>query len=236
VKNEISIEGDDELAATKRRTNVNVLLALQGTLDEPNIGLDIQIPELQSSTLISSVDRKLNNLRNDPNELNTQVFGLLLFDSFLLSNNNVSGFGSVGNNIALSSISNLISSQLNRLATNVVKGVDVSVNVNSYDSNYVNDGAGGVVTEVGLQVSKQLFDERLSLSASGNVDLANGNSAATPYSAFIGDFVLEYKLTQNGRYRVRVFSKTDYDRLLNENTNKNGVSLFFNRSFDSKIK
>lgn len=234
IKNEISID-ESEIATAKKRTDVEVHLSLQGTLDEPTIGLDIQVPNLQSSTLISSIDRKLNKLRDDPNELNSQVFGLLIFDSFMLSNNAVSGFGSLGNNIALSSISNLISSQLNKLASNVIKGVDVSVNVNSYDSKYANEGEGGIVTEVGLQVSKQLFNNRLSLSANGNVDLANGGDTSTPYSSFIGDFVLEYKLTENGRYRLRVFSKTDYDRLLNENTNKNGTSLFFSKSFDSKI-
>ena len=110
--------------------------------------------------------------------------------------------------------------------------IDVSFNVNSYDSQYVNNGAGGNVTEVGLQVSKQLFNDRLSVSATGNVDLEENDTEA--YSSVVGDFVLEYKLTEDGRYRIRVFSKTDYDRLLNENNNKNGVSLFFKKSFNSK--
>lgn len=232
IKNEISIN-DSEISSAQRRTNVEVYLSLNGSLEAPEILLDIQIPDLQSSNLVSAVERKLNELRNDPNELNNQVFGLLLFDSFLLSDNASSGFGNIGSNIALSSISNLISSQLNKLAGNVIKGVDVNVSVNSYDSDYINSGAGGNVTEIGLQVSKQLFNDRLKITAGGNVDLAE-NSTASSYSSFIGDFVLEYKLTESGRYRIRVFSKSAYDRILDENSNKNGVSLFFNRTFDSK--
>jgi len=234
IKNEISID-DSEVSSAQRRTNVEVHLQLNGTLNEPAIKLDIQVPDLQSSSLTSSIDRKLNELRSNPNELNSQVFGLLIFDSFLLSDNVSTGLGGVGSNIALNSISSLITSQLNNFASDVIKGVDVNVNINSYDSKYANGGAGGNVTEVGLQVSKQLFNDRLSISAGGNFDLSENNNGGS-YSSFIGDFVLEYKLTADGKYRVRVFSKSDYDRLLNENTNKNGVSLYFSKSFDSKIK
>ena len=228
-------ENQGQANAAKRRTNVNVYLSIAGTLDQPEISLDIKVPDLQSSSLVNEIDRKLNDLRSDPNEMNSQVFGLLLFNSFVLSTSNSSGIGSIGGNIALSSISNLISNQLNNLAGKVIQGVDVNINVNSYDSDYVNDGAGGNVTEIGLQVSKQLFNDRLSISATGNVNLAEGNEAGA-YSGFLGDFVVEYKLTENGKYRVRVFSKSDYDRLLNENTNRNGISLFFKKSFDSKLK
>ena len=234
IKNEISAD-DNEVAAAQRRTDVDVYLSLKGTLDKPLIKLDIKVPSLESANLTSSIDRKLNELRNNPNELNNQVFGLLIFNSFILSDNAASGFGNLGSNIALSSVSSLISNQLNKLADKVVRGVDVDINVNSYDSEYANSGAGGNVTEVGLKVSKQLFNDRLSISAGGNFDLSDQSSSSQSYSSLIGDFVLEYKLTESGRYRVRVFSKTDYDRLLNENTNKNGVSIFFNRSFDSKL-
>jgi len=232
IQNEISID-DLEVAQAKDRSDVEVYLSLIGTLLEPEIKLDIQVPTSQGSSLVSSVERKLTELRNDPNELNSQVFSLLIFDRFFAGNSAASGFDNIGSNIALSSVSNLISSELNRLAENVIKGVDVNINIDSYDSRYANNGSGGTVTEVGLEVRKQLFNDRLSISAGGNIDI-NGVGAAGAYSALVGDFVLEYKLTENGRVRLRVFSKTDYDRLLNENTNRNGVGLFFNRSFDSK--
>ena len=231
VKNEPNIDPSD-LSNAQSRTNVEVYLTLVGPLSETQILLDIQVPDLESSSLISPVDNRLRDIRDDPNELNNQVFGLLIFNSFIVSQNSASGIGSIGSNLALSSISDLVSSQLNNFAQRYIKGVDVNINVNSYDSEYVNSGAGGNVTEVGLQVSKQLFNDRLSVSATGNLDF-EGNDQEN-YSKVVGDFILEYKLTQDGRYRVRVFSKTDYDRLFNENNNKKGVSLFFKKSFDSK--
>jgi len=233
IKDEATLDAN-ELNNAKSRTNVEVFLTLRGALSNIEILLDIQIPELASSSLVSPVERKLLELRDDPSELNNQVFGLLLFNSFLVSQSSNTGIGSIGSSLALNSISELVSNQLNNFAQNFIKGFDVSIDVNSYDSEYVNDGAGGNVTEVGLQVSKQLFNDRLSVSATGNVDIEQNDQQG--YSSVVGDFVIEYKLTESGRYRIRVFSKTDYDRLLNENNNKNGVSLFFKKSFGSKRK
>jgi hypothetical protein len=235
IQNTQSITNNsNEISDAQSPTNVDVYLSLKETLSDPNIVMDIQVPDLQSSSLVSAIDRRLNELRSNTNELNNQVFGLLIFDSFIISDNNSTGFENVGQNIALSSISNLVSNQLNNLAQEVIKGVDFNINVNSYDSDYINNGSGGNVTELGLQVTKQLFNDRLSISATGNVDLEGNNNSAASYTSFIGDFLLEYKITEDGRYRLRVFSKSDYDRLVNENTNKNGVSLFFKKSFDSK--
>ena len=152
---------------------------------------------------------------------------------FLLPNSTSISFNNFGNNLALSSISNLISNQLNSLAKNTIKGVDLSVNVNSYDTEYAIDAQSRNITELGLKVSKQLFNDRLRVTAGGNVDLQTDESTGT-YSSFIGDFVLEYNLTEDGRYRIRVFSKSNFDGLLDENSNKNGVGLFFNKSFDDK--
>jgi len=231
IKDEVSLDASD-VSKSQSRTNVEVYLTLVGSLSNTEILLDIKIPDLESSSLVSPINSKLNELREDPNELNNQVFGLLIFNSFMLSQNSTNNIGTLGSNLALSSISELVSNQLNQFAQSFIKGVDVNINVNSYDSQYVNNGAGGNVTEVGLQVSKQLFNDRLSVSATGNVDLEENDQEG--YSTVVGDFILEYRLTPDGRYRVRVFSKTDYDRLLNENNNKNGVSLFFKKSFDSK--
>ena len=231
LKNEVAFD-QSEINASKERSKVDVILSLNGTISAPEINLDIKIPEQESNSVVSIVNRKLNDLRNDPNELNNQVFGLLIFNSFIVPDNTTSTFSSLGSGIAYSSLSSLVSSQLNKLAGKAFKGVDVNVNVNSYESQYVDNGNGGNITEIGVQIKKQLFDDRLSISAVGNVDISNSDESS--YAGFLGDFIIEYKLTEDGTYRLKVFSKSDYDQLLNENTNRNGVSIFYNKSFDSK--
>jgi hypothetical protein len=233
IKNEVSLS-ESEINAARRRTDVEVLLSLSGSLLSPEIQLDIKVPELQAGSIVSVVDRKLNNLRNNPDELNNQVFALLVLNQFLSTESTSTGFDKVGQNIALSSISNLISSELNRLARNVIKGVDISIDVNSYNSQFLRESGSVNVTEVGLNVSKSLFNDRISISAGGNLNWDDYSLESGSFASFVGDFVLEYRLTESGNYRLRVFSKTDYDRLLNENTSRNGVSIYFSKDFDSK--
>ena len=235
IKNEVSLS-DSEITAARRRTNVEVILSLNGSLLAPEIQLDIRVPELQAGNIVSVVDRKLISLRNNPDELNNQVFALLVINQFLSTESSNTGLEKVGQNIALSSISNLISSELNRLAKNVIKGVDVSIDVNSYNSQYLRESGSVNVTEVGLNVSKRLYNDRISISAGGNLNWDDYSLESGSLSSFVGDFVFEYSLTESGNYRLRVFSKTDYDRLLNENTSRNGVSIYFSKEFDSKIE
>jgi hypothetical protein len=233
IKNEVILD-ENEISASKKRTNIEVSLRLSGKILSPEISLDITTAEDNTGQILAAVERKLADLRNNPNELNNQVFGLIIFNSFFMSSNSTNSLGGVGAGIALNSLSSLISNELNSLAKNAIKGVEINVDFNNYNSQYLNEGQGGNVTELGLSVSKQLFNDRLSVQAGGNLNLESDNSESN-YSSLVGDFILEYKLTENGNYRVRVFSKGDYDRLLNENSNKNGVGLIFRKSFDSKI-
>ncbi|NNF35327.1 MAG: hypothetical protein HKN68_14540 [Saprospiraceae bacterium] len=235
IKNEVSLS-DSEINAARRRTNVEVILSLNGSLLSPEIQLNIRIPELQEGNIVAVVDRKLNSLRNNPDELNNQVFALLILNQFISTETSNTGLEKVGQNFALSSISNLISSELNRLAKNVIKGVDVNIDLNSYNSQYLRESGSVNVTEVGLNVSKRLYNDRISISAGGNLNWDDYSLESGSFASFVGDFVFEYRLTESGNYRLRVFSKTDYDRLLNENTSRNGVSIYFNKEFDSKTE
>jgi len=83
------------------------------------------------------------------------------------------------------------------------------------------------VTEVELGVSKQLFDERLSVEVGGNLGVSESGEQST--TAIAGNFLLEYKLTEDGRYRVRVFRRPDYDVFTDGI--RTGASLIFKKSF-----
>ena len=54
-------------------------------------------------------------------------------------------------------------------------------------------------------------------------------------SAIIGDWTAEYLLTEDGRFRVKMYSRSDLnaiDQKLGENNLEAGFSLQFIRSFD----
>ena len=79
------------------------------------------------------------------------------------------------------------------------------------------------------------FNDRLSFKAGGNFDL-NSSSESSGFSQVAGDFVLEYKLTKSGNYLLKVFRRSDYDVLNEENSVKSGAGISVSKSFGGKKK
>lgn len=217
-----------EISAAQKRQKVEVLMKMKGNIASPELTFDLALPESEETIVSSEIQRKLAELRNEPNELNKQVFGLLLFEGFIVSSGGAD-FGSTGSTVFLGSVSNFVSKQLNQLADKYIKGVQINFDVSSYQSKYINNGQGGNVTELEVGVSKKIND-RLSLKAGGNFDL-NSDSESSGFSQVAGDFVLEYKLSESGNYLLKVFRKSDYDVLKDENAVKSGIGISASKSF-----
>jgi len=232
IRNQIQDETSSEALTAKKRSEVNVILSMKGDLDEPIISFDIQVPE--SGGITSTTRQAVQRLRENPNELNKQVFSLLLLNSFIAQQSGGGNLAGAGASVYLSSVSSLLTNQLNRLAENYIKGVDINVGVESYQSEYDLGDNGSTITELNLGVSKQLFNDRLSVQVGGNVNVNSQNALLVEganFSSIAGDFVLEYKLTEEGTYRLRVFRRENYDVLNQDNTPQTGVGLSFRKSF-----
>lgn len=235
---EVESLSDTEIADAKRKRNVNVVLNLANSISSPEITMDItyEPSSVEVSSVISEhVIKKLESLRSDPNEMNNQVFGLLLFDNFISTSSSDTDFAQTGTNLAINSLSGLVTNQLNKLANGLIKGVDLNFDVNSYSSDLLSTGNSGLVTELGVGISKRLFNDRLTLSAGTNVDLESSSSEAL-FNNLAGDFVISYKLTEDGKFNIKVFRKSNYDAILDENASKNGIGLNVRREFGSVKK
>jgi len=232
------IDSDSQLdaleeAQSKERNPLDVVLNLNGDLNQPVLKFAIEVPQENGSLIDSRVQRRLELLNKNPNELNRQVFSLLLFQNFLQTNQHFSfNVAEEGEKVAYSSVANLFSSQLNKLADNYVKGVEINFDIDAYKDAYSTDNSQ-LVTQLDVDLSKQFFNNRLKIQAGTNVDLRNNGSQAN-VNALSGDYVIEYKLNKKGNYLLRVFRKDEFDILLDENTAKTGFSIFFKKAFDSK--
>jgi len=173
-------------------------------------------------------------LRSEPDELNKQVFGLLILDNFIASSSSDPNFAQTGANIAFSSLSSLVTSQLNSLTEGLIKGVELNFDVNSYSSDFISTGDAGLVTELGVGVSKKLFNDRLTLSAGTNVDLESSSTAAL-FNNLAGDFIIAYQLTEDGKINMKIFRKSNYTTIGDENASKNGVGINYRKEF-GKVK
>jgi hypothetical protein len=227
-----------ELRKAKEKSDVEILLEFTGNLEEPVTQLDIIVDKDQGSSQIGgAVARKLTQLRENESDQNLQIFSLLLFDAFVsLDNSNDKFVENTGVNVGLSTVSNLLTNQLNQLAKKFIKGVDLDFGIDSYRSGYDNT----TITELQVGLRKKLLDDRLSIYVGGSL-----NNEAQEFidptqnsnSTYSGDFVVEWKLTKEGDYQLR-FSQvvSNEQTVFNQGANyyEAGVAIFFRKSFNGK--
>jgi len=217
-----------EAAAARKRSDIKTLLYLKGLLEQPDITFDIQLMNSSANDASSTVARKLTQLRGDQGELNKQAFALLIFDSFIASDNAGQSLVGAGQNIALSSVSKLLSNQLNNLAGKYLKGFELNFDLASYQSNFQETASPTV--ELGVGLSQKLFNDRITFKADADFNLANQSNSSSG-SNIAGNFILEYQLTESGSYLIRVFRLSDLDIVTNLNTEKTGVGIDYRKAF-----
>ena len=225
-------EGGAEANAARRRQPVEVLMTMAGDINEPDLTFDIEVPEAGGGAN-SAVAQKLAQLRTSPNELYQQVFGLLVLSRFIPQDPAAAGSGSgiagAGKSLAISSVGDLVAGQLNDLADNYLKGVDINVGVDSYEDRY----GGGQVTTANFDVSKSFLDERLTITLGTETNVGSNQPAgqATGAGGLQSSFVLTYQLTENGHYLLRAFRRPDLDILSTANQFETGGGVTYQRRF-----
>ena len=230
IENEAAALSEAEITIGKRKVPTSVIMKIKGDLEAPEFIFDLDISETVSGNINQLVTQKLANLRSDPSSLNKQVFGLLLFNNFILENSNAN-IAQAPVNQVYNSISALVSNQLNRLAGKYFSGVNLELGFNTYNTGGSDNNN---VSELNLQLSKQLFNDRLTIKVGGDFGLQNQTNSSISeggYSSIAGNFVLEYKLNESGQYVVRVFHESDYEALLETSNNKTGVGIRFHKSY-----
>jgi hypothetical protein len=204
---------------------VSTLLFLKGNLLKPVISYDIKIKDYPSVIsgvpLFNYVSAFENKIRNNVNEMNIQVFSLLLFRSFIASTDDISG-----NQAAGSTISELVSNQLSNLVSKLDENLQVDFRLNGLNRD--------ALSAAQLRVSYKLLDGKIRITRSGA--FTNSQSQATAAS-IAGDWTIEYLLTNDGKFKVKAFSKNNPNMLsVNNSSSYNlstGVSLAHTASFNS---
>jgi hypothetical protein len=87
-------------------------------------------------------------------------------------------------------------------------------------------------TQLKLALSKQLFDERVTVQVGGNVDLEGRRSQQNSLNNFAGDLKVLYKLTDDGRWQLQVYRQNSYEGAIDGDITKTGVGVVFTIDFD----
>jgi TamB, inner membrane protein subunit of TAM complex len=215
-----------------------VVLYLTGQLNKPIINFDIQLPaesKLISSDLRTTIDNKLAQIRNDPASVNKQVFSLLLFGRFLSeqSSDFFKGNGGGFNDLARQSVSQFLSSALNEIAGDIFKGIDIDLNLNSY--NDFSNGGNAQRTDLNVAVSKSFANDRLTVSVGKSFGVEGQDAAAKASGANTGfkpDVTVSYKLTSDGKYMIRAYTKNQFEVTLDGYVVETGVSFLVTMDYE----
>jgi translocation and assembly module TamB len=210
----------DQVDATERgyymqKLPFQVLLNLDGELLKPQLTFDIQLPKERNYTaggdVVETVNYRLTQLRQEPSELNKQVFSILLLNRFVGENPFQSESGGGGFNaetFARQSVSKLLTEQLNNLAGDLIAGVDLNFGVSSSDDYTTGDRRTRTDLNVGL--SKRLLNDRLTVSV-GSDFLLEGAQQNQKSSNIAGNLAVNYQLSRDGRYALRFYRRNDFE-------------------------
>lgn len=217
----------------RQKLPFEVNLKMKGELLKPELSFDIVLPSEKNYSIdknrILVIDNKLALVRQEPSELNKQVFALLLLGKFITENPFASsGDGFSAEGFARQSVSQLLSEQLNNLASDLVKGVDINFDLASTNDDYTT-GERAKRTDLNVALSKRLLNDRLTVTIGSNFELENSNAnapgAKQKTNNLAGNVSVDYKLSKDGRYSLRAYRKNEYEGVLEGYIIETGVGF-----------
>ncbi|WP_081411679.1 translocation/assembly module TamB domain-containing protein [Chryseobacterium gregarium] len=233
VEQQVSGESSGILNQFKQRIPFNTLLKMNGELLKPVITFDITTDEKNnavSSTVTDIVDQKLSQLRTQESEMNKQVFALLLLNRFIGENPFQSGAGLSGEMMARQSVSKILSQQLNNLASDLIKGVDLNFDLESSED--YSTGTQNTRTDLNVDISKKLLNDRLKVSVGSNFGLEGESRQNESMTNIAGDVTVDYSLSKDERYMLRAYRKNEYQVALQGQIVETGLGFIITLDYD----
>lgn len=229
VTDQVAGLSETEKNAYKQRYPFLVLLKLRGAILHPEISFEIQLPPEDKGILGGAVNAKLNMLNEDPSALNKQVFALLVLGRFI-QENPLQTETSATAAVVRTTVGKFLSAQLNQWSSKVVPGVELNFDVQSYDDYETGQAEGR--TQVDIGVKKQLFNERLTVQVGGVVDVEGEKAMQNSASEITSDVTVEYKITKDGRYRLKGFRHNQYEGAIEGALVETGAGVLYVRDFN----
>ena len=214
LKNE---ENRDENQLNNKKP-VNVVLNLNGGMLSPQIGFDLRLSRDLEDENAQSL---LAQIVNDEQELRKQVISLLLLKRFSPKESFSLGEGGY---IVGSSLSELVSSQVGYLVSQLDENLELEVDLASFDQD--------AFQTFQLRLSYTFLGGRLKVTRGGGFD-----NEKTEQNDIVGDWSVEYSLAKDGKLRAKVFRTTNqrFSQQAQQNY-ETGLSLRFVHSFNDVME
>lgn len=207
-----------------------VYLNIDGELLQPKISFDLSMPEEEQGAIGGQVYVRVQQIKQQEEELNKQVFSLLVLNRFYPDAGSDGSFGGFAS-IARNNLNDAVSEQLNTFSDKLLgkSGIELDFGLNSF-TDYQGD-APTDRTQLDVAAQKQLFNERLTVRVGSEIDI-QGSSTTGEQTPLIGNVSLEYKITEDGRYRLKGFRKSEFENVIDGQTIVSGIGLIFTQEFN----
>ncbi|UOR05763.1 translocation/assembly module TamB [Hymenobacter aerilatus] len=223
------------LAGNSSVVPVTAVMNLSGPLLLPQINLNLEFNDIPSS-LEGDLAPFLSALRNDEQELNRQVFSLIVFRQ-LTSPGTLSSVSFRGSDNAFgNSVGQVLSTQLSVLTSQIDPNLEISFNLNGLSAEQLQ--------ALQVRLSYSFLNGRLRITREGgfttnynNSTISNPTNTAQVQGSLLGDLSLEYYLRPDGKFRARLRYETtprDYSSIANlQNQQRAGISLLHTEQFNT---
>lgn len=216
-----AVDDNGNTQGMNRRFPTKVLLNLEGPLLSPEINFDIDLSTINSQDfqITTAISAFKNRIQTNEQELNRQVLSLIVLNRF-----SEQGVINIGGRSASQNVSQLLSNQLGQLVAQLDDNLEVDFDLADLSEDALNTFR--------LRLSYTFLDGRLRVTREGGLtNLVDVNDVA-------GDWTAEYLLTKDGRYKVKVYSRTNFDLAnlaLNQNSGNTttGASIIQTTSFNT---
>ena len=214
-----------DLVQAKTKLPFQVYLYMKDQLMKPTISFKLDMPSNEQGALGGQVYTKIQNVNRDEGQLNKQVFALLALGRFIADNpfESLVGGGGGVSSMARSSVSNLLTDQLNNLASDLVKGVDINFGVNSSED--YSTGSLQQKTDLEVGLSKKLLNDRLTVTVGSSFGLEGPQAPGQNSTNIAGNVNVEYALSADGRYRLRAYRRNQNEGVIEGQIIETGVGF-----------
>lgn len=199
----------------KKRIPVEVKLSLKDELFNPAINFNISVPDIDPTA-----ETLINRYISTEQEKSRQTMSLLVLNRFSRAAD-VEYVGTSSSGVTANA-TEFLSQQLSIWASQISQSINVGVNYRAADA--------FSKEELEIALSTQLFNDRVTLD--GNVGVSDNNQNT---SNIVGDFNVEVKASEDGKFRFKAFNKTINNSILNNYNSPytQGVGVFYREEFDT---
>jgi hypothetical protein len=200
----------------QREIDFNVVLQLTNRLSELEVLFLLNTPDQYVMSVINTLS---------PEEQLRQAISVLLFERVDLP-----GISTTSNYMT-EQVNQLVASQLNQLTRASIKGVDISLGIDSY-TQATEGGGEEMTTSLSYEVRKEFMDERANIEVSGRLNDLYSQPGASDFT--LNNISFEYRLDSSGTKFIKVYNQHEYEDVFEGEVISTGIGITFRKRY-SKV-